>query len=96
MRAEHELGLGTVEATLRGLLGWRHAFGDTTPTATLAFSAGDAFAIASVPIAKDSAVAEAGLDLKLTLDASFGVSYIAQFASGAQDNGFKANLAVRF
>ncbi|MEP9399949.1 autotransporter domain-containing protein [Mesorhizobium sp. KR2-14] len=96
LRAEHKLGLGTVDATLRGLVGWRHAFGDTTPTATLAFSAGDAFAIAGAPIARDSAVAEAGLDLKLTPDSSFGLSYIGQFASGARDNGFNANLAVRF
>ncbi|WP_280821347.1 autotransporter domain-containing protein [Pseudaminobacter soli (ex Li et al. 2025)] len=96
LRAEHKLGFGTVDATLRGVLGWRHAFGDTTPTATQAFSAGDAFTIAGVPIAKDSAVIEAGLDLKLTPEASFGLSYIGQFASGARENGFKANLAVRF
>ncbi|WP_280822663.1 autotransporter outer membrane beta-barrel domain-containing protein [Pseudaminobacter soli (ex Li et al. 2025)] len=96
LHAEHKLGFGTVDATLRGVLGWRHAFGDTTPTATQAFSAGDAFTIAGVPIAKDSAVIEAGLDLKLTPEASFGLSYIGQFASGARENGFKANLAVRF
>lgn len=96
LRAEHNLGLGTVEATLRGMLGWRHAFGDTTPTATQAFLAGDAFTIAGVPIARNSAVIEAGLDLELTPDATFGLSYIGQFASGAQENGFTANLAVRF
>ncbi|MEP9372815.1 autotransporter domain-containing protein [Mesorhizobium sp. KR1-2] len=96
LRAEHKLGLGTVDATVRGMLGWRHAFGDTTPTATQAFSAGDAFTIAGVPLARNSAVIEAGLDLELTPDATFGLSYIGQFASGARDHGFKANLAVRF
>ncbi|WP_348648292.1 autotransporter domain-containing protein [Rhizobium sp. ARZ01] len=73
-----------------------HAFGDTTPTASQAFSAGDVFTIAGVPIAKNNAVIEAGLDLSLTPDATFGLSYTGQFAADARDSGFKANLAVRF
>ncbi|SHF94813.1 outer membrane autotransporter barrel domain-containing protein [Devosia limi DSM 17137] len=56
LRAEHALALGTVDATLRGMVGWRHAFGDTTPMNSHAFSAGDAFAIAGTPMARDSAM----------------------------------------
>ena len=96
LRAEHNLALGTMDATLRGMIGWRHAFGDTTPTATHAFTIGDAFTAAGVPIARNSAVVELGLDLNLSPTATFGLSYTGQLATDAQDHGFKANLNVRF
>ena len=96
LRAEHALTLGTIDATLRGMVGWRHAFGDTTPENAHAFSVGDAFTIAGTPFARDSAVVEAGLDMKLTPGATFGLSYIGQLSGTAQDHGFKANLNVRF
>ncbi|WP_274423229.1 autotransporter domain-containing protein [Chelativorans sp. YIM 93263] len=96
VRGEHNVALGTVDATLRGIIGWRHAFGDTTPESIHAFSAGDALTIAGAPIARNSAVIEAGLDLNLTPEATFGFSYQGQIASDAYDHGFKANLAVRF
>lgn len=96
LRAEHALTLGTIDATLRGMVGWRHAFGDATPKSELAFSVGDAFTIAGTPMARDSAVVEAGLDMKLTPGATFGLSYIGQLSGVAQDHGFKANLNVGF
>ncbi|WP_266076981.1 autotransporter domain-containing protein [Brucella intermedia] len=95
-RGEHNLALGAVDATLHGMIGWRHAFGDITPQSTHAFSTGDTFTIAGVPIARNSAVVEAGLDLNLTPKATFGVSYTGQLAADAYDHGFKANLNVRF
>jgi len=85
-----------LDVTLRGMAGWRRAFGDVTPQSTLAFATGNAFTIAGVPIARDAAVVEAGLDLNLSPDARLGLSYNGQFGSGIQDNGFKANLSVRF
>ena len=96
LRGEHNLALGTGDAILRGMIGWRHAFGDTTPLSTHAFSAGTAFTIAGAPIARNSAVIEAGLDLNPTPNATFSLSYIGQLASGAQDHGLKANFAMRF
>ncbi|CFX14326.1 Outer membrane autotransporter barrel domain-containing protein (fragment) [Candidatus Filomicrobium marinum] len=96
LRGENNFALGTVDATVRGMIGWQHAFGDTAPESTHAFSAGDAFTITGVPIARNSAVVEAGLDLNLTSEATFGVSYTGQIASDAQDHGIKASLAVKF
>jgi len=96
LRAQHDIALGTVEATISGLLGWQHAFGDTTPQSTQAFATGSAFSIAGAPIARNAAVIEAGLDLNLTPQATFGLSYAGQFATKAQDHGFKANLTVSF
>ena len=96
VRGEHALTLGAVDATLRGMVGWRHAFGDVTPETTHAFSAGDAFSITGTPIARNSAVIEAGLDLDLSPKATFGLSYIGQISHIAQDHGFRADLSVRF
>ena len=61
LRGSTDFALGGINATARGMLGWRHAFGDVTPTSSFAFAGGDTFTIAGVPIARDAAVIEAGL-----------------------------------
>lgn len=96
LRGEHGMTLGAVEATLRGMIGWRHAFGDTTPESTHAFSAGNAFTIAGAPIARNAAVIEGGIDLAVSPNATFGISYQGQLAGKAKDHGFRANLGVKF
>ncbi len=81
----------------RGTLGWRHAFGDITPVAVLAFqSGGAAFALAGSPIARDALVAEAGLDLAVAPNASLGISWTGQFADKVHDNTVKGNFTLRF
>jgi uncharacterized protein with beta-barrel porin domain len=73
------LSLGEATA-LRGL-GWRHALGDITPVAALAFqSGGAAFTLAGSPTARDALVTEAGLDLAVTSNASLGISWTGRFA----------------
>ena len=87
----------TSTLTARGTLGWRHAFGDVTPVAALAFqSGGSAFALAGSPIARDALVAEAGLDFAVAANASLGVSWTGQFADKAYDNTVKGNFTWRF
>ncbi|MEI9421394.1 autotransporter outer membrane beta-barrel domain-containing protein [Mesorhizobium sp. Cs1299R1N1] len=88
--------LGGIDATARGMLGWRHAFGDVTPTSSFAFTGGDAFTIAGVPVARDAAVIEAGLDLDMSANATLGLSYTGQFGGGTVDQGAKINLGLRF
>lgn len=63
-RGLHLYRAGRIGAFLRAGIGvsWRHAFGDTTPLATHVFAGSDAFTVAGVPIARDAAVIEAGLD----------------------------------
>lgn len=80
----------------RGMLGWQHAFGDTTPTSDLSFDGGSNFTVAGVPIRRDAAVIEAGLDFTVTPAATFGLSYSGQFASDANDQSVHANLSVKF
>ncbi|QDB99277.1 autotransporter domain-containing protein [Mesorhizobium sp. 8] len=98
MRASTGFDLGGMTATARGMVGWRHAFGDTTPPATqaFAFAGASSFAIAGTPIAKDAAVLEAGLDFAISDNATLGLSYTGQFGAHATDNGAKADFDIQF
>lgn len=96
LRASTEFALGSITATARTDLGWRHAYGDITPVSTASFIGSDAFTVSGLPIAEDAALIEAGLDFRLTEDATLGISYNGQFASGARQNGVNAKLSVSF
>ncbi|MGO4557682.1 autotransporter domain-containing protein [Rhizobiales bacterium 3FA27D7] len=96
IRASTDFDLGAVKTTARGMFGWRHGFGDVTPTITQAFAGSSAFTIAGVPIARDSTALEAGLDVALTPTATLGISYQGQLAANARDHGVRADLNVSF
>lgn len=96
LRASMDFAFGDLDVATRGLIGWRHAFGDVTPLATQAFSLGDDFSVAGVPIARDAATVEAGADVRLSANATFGVSYRGQFASDAVEQSVRAGIALDF
>ena len=76
---------------------WQHAFDDITPGAALAFaSTGIGFDVTGVPLAEDSALIEAGLDLNLSPTATLGVSYSGQLASDLVDNAVKGRFTWLF
>jgi autotransporter-associated beta strand protein len=84
--------------TARGMLGWRHVFGDATPRSTLAFASAPSlpFAVAGAPIARDALAVEAGVDWRLTRQATVGVSYSGSLARRDGDNAVKGKLEVAF
>lgn len=96
LRLATDFDLGTAKATARGVIGWRHAYGDVTPAVVQAFSGSDAFSVAGAPIARDSALIEAGFDFAVTPAATLGISYQGQIASAAHDHGVRADLAIKF
>ena len=96
VRATGDVELGGAKMTLRGMLGWRHAIGSTSQYASMALASQSAFIVAGVPIAKDAAVVEAGVDFALRKDLTLGVSYLGQAGSGVTDNGVKATLLWKF
>jgi len=97
MRASTGFELGSVPTTARVDLGWRHAFGDVTPTSTASFAAGSSlFTATGNAIGKDTALIEAGFDFELSKQAAIGVSYQGQFGSGLTQNGINADLRVKF
>ncbi|WP_269931596.1 autotransporter domain-containing protein [Aminobacter sp. HY435] len=91
-----DVSFGSISATARGTLGWRHAFGDVTPTSSMAFAGGAAFDIEGLPIARDALILEAGIDATLSATARLGLSYAGQLAGTAQDHAFSADLSIRF
>ena len=92
-----EARLAETPLVARGMFGWRHAFGDTTPAALLAFGGGALpFLVAGAPVARDSLVVEAGLDYRLTPTAAVGVSYAGALAEDARDHMLKARFEVSF
>ena len=78
--------------------GWRHAFDDVRPVAALAFVGGDGsrFQTAGVPIARNTAFVEPGVDMTIARHLSLGVSYRGQFGDGARDNAVLGNIRWRF
>ncbi|RYF34585.1 MAG: autotransporter outer membrane beta-barrel domain-containing protein [Comamonadaceae bacterium] len=96
LRASSAFDLGGMQATLRGTVGWRHAFNDTSGLAVLATTGGGGFGVAGVPIATDAAVIEAGIDFALQRNLTLGVTYAGQLGNGVRDHGAKANLLWKF
>lgn len=96
LRLSTDFALQGIAATAKASAGWRHAFGDTTPAATVAFAGGGAFNVLGVPIAQDSAVVEAGLDFRVAPNANLGLSYGGQFGSGALDQSIRGSFSLRF
>jgi len=82
----------------RASAAWQRAFNDVKPSAILAFQTASAapFVISGVPIARDSLLAEAGLDLAIGRNATLGVSYVGQIASNVQDHAVKGKFSWRF
>lgn len=84
------------ELMLTGMIGWRHAYGDVTPDTGLAFASGPAFTVAGAPLAKNTAIIEAGLDFSFAANAKLAVSYSGEFGSGVTDNAVRTRLEMKF
>ncbi len=96
LRASTTFDLDGAAVTVKGMAGWRHAFGDVLPLSAMRFAGGDTFSIAGVPIARNVAVVEAGLDYVLSPNATLGVTYAGQFGSDVSDQSARVNLNVKF
>lgn len=67
-----------------------------TPTSRLSFDAGDAFTVSGAPVARDAALIEAGLDLRISRNATLGLAYAGQFGTGSRDQTGMASLRWAF
>ena len=95
VRAEQQFAAGDGgQLTMRGGLGWRHAFADL-PTSGNAFAGGAAFTVAGAPVASDVLVFDAGLGMPVG-DGALGLAYAGQAGPGAAAHALKATFAGRF
>ncbi len=88
--------LGGLKVVPSATLGWRHAFGDTTPEHESAFAGGPDFKLVGAPIARDAAVVRGALDLALSETVSLGLGYEGQLSSHTKDQDLNARLSWRF
>ena len=81
----------------RATVQWQHAFGDVTPVAALAFQGtGTAFSVAGIPIARDTALVEAGFDWRFSPQARLGAFYQGELAAHAQTHAVKGAFTWEF
>jgi outer membrane autotransporter protein len=87
--------VGTI--TFKGMLGWRHAFGDTVPQATFSYASGSTpFLISGAPIDKDSLVVEAGLNWAVSEAVTLSASYTGAIGARDQEHTIRGGLTIRF
>jgi uncharacterized protein with beta-barrel porin domain len=85
-----------VQASLHGLFGWRHDYGDVRPTSSVRFVAGGSpFDVEGAPLAKDAGVVEVGLDMSSD-NAMFGLTYGAQGWTHDFAQSVRANFRLAF
>ncbi|MBR8651812.1 autotransporter domain-containing protein [Achromobacter sp. Marseille-Q0513] len=97
LRAAHGFELKGAPLTVRGMAGWRHAFGDVAPQATMRYASGGAdYTVGGVPLARNIAVVEAGLDYAAASRATIGLAYNGQLGAGLGDHAVKATFNLRF
>ncbi|RTL92320.1 autotransporter domain-containing protein [Ancylobacter aquaticus] len=95
------LSMPLVERATLGLrldasAGWQHGWGDTLPALAVRFAGGPAFTSTGAPLARDTALLEAGLVAHAGDRLHLGVQYTGQFGDGLRDNGVEASLRVSF
>jgi outer membrane autotransporter protein len=97
-RISHAFDLGDGAAlTATGRVGWQHAFGDTTPNTTLAFTGTTApFSVSGVPISQNAALVEVGLGYTPAPNVTLGLYYSGQIAPNAQENSLNGTVALKF
>lgn len=96
LHASTDLTLNTMAGSLRGTLGWRHAFDTMAALTSVAFAGGTSFTTAGTPIAADALVFDAGVDLAVSRSATLSLTYSGQFAEKARSQTAKLNFAHRF
>ncbi|WP_275299820.1 autotransporter domain-containing protein [Achromobacter ruhlandii] len=97
LRAARSFDLQGSTLTVRGMAGWRHTIGDLSPQAMLRFAAGGGgYTVNGVPLARNSAAIEAGLDYAASVNTTLGLAYNGQLGGNQGDHALKATLNLRF
>lgn len=77
-------------------LGWQHAYGPSTATTAVSFSASNPFSISSTSTGKDTLFVDVGFGFDVTKQTRVSVGYKGGFGGGTNEQSASANLAIRF
>jgi len=84
------------QTRLQAQLGWRRAFGDTTPTRALRFADDTRFQVRGLPIARDAATLEVGAETAWRPGATLSMVYSGQYAGSMEDHGVRLRASWVF
>ena len=101
VQAQGQIGAlfgSTTPIFVRGLVGYRRAYGDVLPSTLFSFGvAGQTFLTAGVPVARDAVVAQAGLDWQVASETTLSLAYTGQIgADRTQIHGLKGGFLYRW
>lgn len=96
VRVSRHFDLSGARGSVRGQIGWRHAFGDIVPTMDLAGRGLGRFTVTGAPIARDMAVLGLELDVEVAAGAMLGLNYNGQLGNDTREHGLRGQFAVTF
>ncbi|RWX77349.1 autotransporter domain-containing protein [Neorhizobium lilium] len=96
LRWAADMPVDDMPVTLSGMLGWRHAMGDLTPSSQLAFATGSPFMVEGVSLVRDAAVVEAALTAPLSKTAKLKLTYAGEFARRLVNHSIMLSVNVDF
>ncbi|MDN7421330.1 autotransporter domain-containing protein [Burkholderia dolosa] len=96
LRASSAFVLGHVQAKATGSLGWRHAFGPVATESQVRFDGGSLFQVTGLPLARDAATLDTGVEFALTRDVSARVSYAGQYGARYHEHAVQGHVTWTF
>ena len=95
-KACHPAGLLNPCGLLKAEAGWRHLIGKDSPKGTYSFRGSESFVAQGADAPRDALEVKVGLDVALTGQAKFGVSYDGSFAPEASSSAIRGGLGWRW
>lgn len=96
LRAAGVVNFDQTAVNFHGGLGWQHAIGPLNPSVQNCFAGGADFTVWGAPVARDVLTVDAGLDIDLAENTTFGVAYGGHLSGESALHDLKANLTFRF
>jgi outer membrane autotransporter protein len=83
--------------TFKGMLGWRHAFGDMAPEARFTVdNFPTPFLVVGAPVDRDSLVVEVGMNWQVSETVTLGLMYDGAVGRRDQEHTMRGSLSLRF
>lgn len=96
LRGSSSTDIGGTPAVLSGMLGWRHAVGDTATAALHSFADSDTFMVGGLPVAADTLLLQLGLGMSVGASSSLDLSYDGEFAADTDRQTLRGSLTTKF
>ncbi len=96
LRAGQTVSVRGVSTALTGQLGWRHAYGDISSDALMAFEGGELFQVSGVSGARDAAQFSAGARMDVSPSTQLSVGYSGLLGDRLTRHGVQVRMKVGF